>query len=187
MKLFKRKDKVVNDVFSTMEHKFRMLYKEPWVQIMLNTRTNMLELSVGSINTDEVQKTHELPIFLEMNRYHVASWIQSIGVPFTKNLENICGTVVDKVSQYIKDAMVSQDKLIYAEELENVIQDTSSFKCTLEKDVDMPSCVIKAVFNIPSLGWTIEHRCRNLYTTVSKDLNVYFTARLYEPEPEFTL
>ena len=184
MKLFKRNKKETKSFNDGLDIKCILLYRESWVRVVLNTRTNMLELITGFPGSSDSEMIYRLPIFLEMNRYHLSSWIQSTNVPFTKNLENVCGEICDKVTLYIKDAMVSKDKLIYAEEVEKAAEDNHHFNYSMDLDPDIPSCVTKATFNIPKLDWVIEHRGRNPYNTVAKDINVYFTATIYEPEPE---
>ena len=183
MKLFQKASKTPKTFINPLEDRYRTLYSEPWVKLTLNTRTNMLELTTGVLGMGEIQKTHKLPIFLEMKGRHLESWIKSTGAPFTKNLENVCGRVCEEVTQYIKDAMVSRDKVIYSGEIEQMSKDTSDFEYTLETDHDLVTYATKIEYIIHSLDWIVEHRGCSPYGAVAKDLNVYFTAKLYEPEP----
>lgn len=183
MKLFKKANKIPKTFLSPLEGKYRTLYKEPWVKLILNTRTNMLEITTGVPCVETTQQVRCLPIFLEMKSRHLEAWIKEIGIPYTQNLSDACARVCDEVVRYIKDAMVSRDKVIYASEVMNACKDNPDFTYTMETDKDLVSYATKIEYDFPALGWVITHRGCSPYSTVEKDLNVYFTAKLSEPEP----
>ena len=161
----------------------RTLHSEPWVSIQLNTRTNMLEITTTAPCVEITQRVRRLPIFLEMKSSHLEAWIKEIGIPFTKNLEDVCYHVCEEVVQYIKDAMVYRDKVIYASEVMGTCKDDPDFTYKMETDKDLVAYATKVEYDYPALGWVITHRGCSPYSSVEKDLNVYFTAKLSEPEP----
>ena len=161
----------------------RTLYSEPWVCIELNTRTNMLEITTRAPCIEITQQVHRLPIFLEMKGHHLEAWIKKLGIPFTKNLEDACYHVCNEVVQYIKDVMVHRDKVIYASEVMSACKDNPDFTYNMEVDKDLVSYATKVEYDYSSLGWVITHRGCSPYSTLEKDMNVYFTAKLSESEP----
>lgn len=183
MKLFQKANKVPKTFVNPLEDKYRTLYSEPWIKIILNTRVNMLEITTTAPCVEITRKIRRLPIFLEMKSRHLEAWIKEIGIPFTKNLEDVCYRVCEEVVKYIKDAMVSRDKVIHASEVMSVCKDDPDFTYNMETDKDLVAYVTKVEYDYPALGWVITHRGCSPYSSVEKDLNVYYTAKLSEPEP----